>query len=382
MENFSLKNFLFLLLAFKNLSCEVLSATKSEENKDSLSPLADQYLKIPLDRLPPNKEERQEILESYFPEHLPTATEEGENWTICLERPSSPYESYLYDETLREGLNWWKEGTRVRDIPFEYQLFEKGILAIEDQWIPLSWANYFKNLGSLPKEVILLHIDDHQDLMSPRLGLSTQGSFIDLITELPLSFMDPESVRSAILSGSIGKGSILTPLLFSVDKVHLRHLSLRETSDKDFILQKKLIKNDLLGGDIPRIAVELVETSSKEIDQKSTYKVTNDPQRWIQDLPLDPKIPILLHIDVDFFNNRFDGCSDWKMGQGRSHDLPLDDQKEYLQQIVKSLKSAQMIPLISDISIGISAGFYPGEYWGLMVPLLLETFPNIGKMLS
>src|SRR5690606_7602752 len=127
-------------------------------------PIPDRYLRVPKHYLPSEESERRDVLETYFSDHLPSAIEEEDTWLICLERPHEQYGSYLHDEQLQVGLNWWGENTKIHDIPFQKRLFDKGILAIEDQWMPYSWSRYFQRNKGFPDELVLLHLDDHQDM--------------------------------------------------------------------------------------------------------------------------------------------------------------------------------------------------------------------------
>jgi len=79
-------------------------------------------------------------------------------------------------------------------------------------------------------------------------------------------------------------------------------------------------------------------------------------------------VPILFHFDLDYFNNRFDGDSSWQTNpNARSHDIGLDRQLQQLRGIIDGIRKRDLYKRIVDISIGISPGFYPAEYWQPMV---------------
>ena len=122
---------------------------------------------------------------------------------------------------------------------------EKGLFALEDQWIPLSWSNYFQKSGSIPKELVLLHIDDHQDMMAPRIGKRLDERFVDFITGDHFSLLKPETVEAAIVSGALGKGSILTPLIWQVSKIHVRHWGVISNGMKSYSKQLPLSQHFL-----------------------------------------------------------------------------------------------------------------------------------------
>ena len=339
-------------------------------------PIPDRYLRVPKSALPKNKVKRRSLLESYFSEHLPSVEEEENGWLICLERPQEQYGSYTHDISMPLGLEWWKTGATISDIPFEKRLFANGLLAIEDQWIPYSWSRYFHRQSKIPSEVVLLHLDDHQDMMSPRIGKRLDGKLFDYITGNSLSLDDPTSIEAAILSGAIGKGSILTPLIWSVDKVHVRHLCFRPHSYDFYHIEKTLISDPLLSKAKNRISINLQPAHQEEGISSSNYVVTPDIGEWLKDIPKD--VPILLHIDMDYFNDRFDGNSSWKKENKRVHEVSLKNQLKQIKLVFSSLRKKNIIHQIVDTSIGISPGFYPAEFWSETVPAVLKGCDKVG----
>ena len=338
-------------------------------------PIPDRRLSIPKSSLPQNISERKGVIEKYFTEHLPTSFDKGEYWEILLERPSSPYGNYEYDSDLRKGLTWWEEGTRVRDIPIAHRFLTKGLLAIEDQWMPLSWSHCFSKLGYIPSELVLLHIDDHQDMMSPRLGQRLDGELVDYITGNEVSFLSTSTIKEAILSGAIGKGSIITPLAWVTEKIHIRHLSYRKNNNKFFHIKKINIEDEILSSLNNRIALHLENINADHLDLESNYVATNDVTEWVQNLPNN--VPILVHIDMDYFNDRYDGNSHWQEENKRCHNPAFLEQQEKLNSIFDILSQKGISSKIIDFSIGISSGFFPSEFWEPMIETLLHHYKKL-----
>lgn len=356
-------------------------ASSQTETKHSLIPslpIEDLFVRLAKNALPLEEKERVETLEEYFTEHLPTATDQKDHWEIRLERPSSPYGCYMYDPKIRQGLEWWNPGTRVRNIPSEKRFLQKGLFALEDQWTPLSWSRYFQKLGSIPQEIALLHIDDHQDMMAPRIGKRLDNKyFVDFITGDQFSLLKPKSVEAAIVSGAVGKGSILTPLIWQVDKIHIRHLTLRPSSYTTYALKRALQEDTILGNPLQRISVQCENTERDTLLTSSNYIATADIDTWLSFIPAH--IPVFLHIDMDFFNNRFDGNSSWQEAKGqRIHDLSLLEQKELLNQIFMGIKKRELHTKIVDVSICLSPSFYPAEFWGPMTDMLFKECRELG----
>lgn len=339
-------------------------------------PIEDIYLRVAKDSLPVNDKERTETLEEYFTEHLPTATDKDDHWEVLLERPSSPYGSYMHDPDIRKGLEWWRPGTRVRGIPSEKRLLEKGLFALEDQWIPLSWSNYFQKSGSIPKELVLLHIDDHQDMMAPRIGKRLDERFVDFITGDHFSLLKPETVEAAIVSGALGKGSILTPLIWQVSKIHVRHLTLRPAPYTTYTLKKALQQDIILGHPLQRISVQCENTERDSLLSSSNYLATSNVDTWLSHIP--DNVDIFLHIDMDFFNNRFDGNSSWQETGRRVHDINLIEQQRLLKEIFVGLNKRALQTRIKDVSICLSPSFFPAEFWEPMSEMLFQECRELG----
>jgi len=339
-------------------------------------PIKDRLLAIDKALLPEDSERRRGVLEDYFPEHLASAEDQVDHWQVRLERPSSPYVGYSLDPQIREGLTWWKPGTRIRDIPIEKRPLQKGLLALEDQWSPLSWSLYFRKNGFVPEELVLLHIDDHLDMMSPRIGLRSDGNFVDFIAGDLFSLLKPETVESAILSGAIGKGSIITPLVWEVRKIHVRHLTFRPEPDI-FSLKKVALEDLLLGISFPRISIQHEKVERDSLLSDSNYIPTSDIDIWLSDIPAD--VPIFLHVDMDFFNNRFDGSSAWQE-DGRGHDISIDEQLGLVKDIFRGIERRHLESRIVDLSLCFSPSFFPAEFWEPVSKLIQSECQRLGIM--
>lgn len=343
-------------------------------------PISDIFFTLPRHHLPDEDAQRRDIIEDYFTEHLPNAYKLEDRWLIQLERPSDFYGCYSLDPTLKTGLSWWGPCARVCDIPVEHRVNDKGLLAIEDQWVPYSWSLYFQQLKSIPKELILLHIDDHQDMMSPRVGYRCDGRFVDYITRDSFSLLEPEKVKGAILSGAIGKGSILTPLIWSVDKIHVRHLSYRPYPYKAYHINTLETSDNVISKLNNRISVHNHPVGLPQLQDRSNYFVTNDIEEWIENLP--ESVPVLLHFDMDYFNNRFDGNSNWRTEMTRTHDPSFEAQQERIKQVISNIVKKGILSRVQNITVGFSASFFPGEFWEPAIHTLFKELDKYGVNLN
>ncbi|HET9895052.1 MAG TPA: GNAT family N-acetyltransferase [Streptosporangiaceae bacterium] len=223
------------------------------------------------------------------------------------------------------------------------------------------------------KPVVVLHADDHQDLMPPRL-VARGGALVDLITGRPFDLYRPATVDSAVRSGGISMGSFIVPVLTASRPVHIRHLRMPSGRAQGNQRYRLLLTHDpdtLLAPNEPRPAAELSHLDTPlRADQTlvGSYMLTESPGNWIKDLPHDAVL--LLHVDCDYFNNRYDGDSDW-----RNHPVLHDPPKEIVRRVVGQLCDAirEVGSPFDHAAIALSPGFFPAEYWQSTVESLLET---------
>src|SRR5205823_4103124 len=162
---------------------------------------------------------------------------------IDLNWPSSA--DYYVDPCIEQGLAWWQAGTDITKIHRQVCHTRRGQLSLIDSWTLFSWSHWLaerRKGGKATEEVVVLHVDDHTDLMTPRLTFQGNG-LRNAISGEAFNLYEPESVRSAILTGAVGVGSFMSPFIYTVPRVHLRHLS-QTATDKDaqdfFLVTKRV----------------------------------------------------------------------------------------------------------------------------------------------
>ena len=74
------------------------------------------------------------------------------------------------------------------------------------------------------------------------------------------------------------------------------------------------------------------------------------------------ELPCLLHIDMDYFNNRYNASTSWKENQDR-HDPAFSQQKFAMDNMIASIENLCKNVEIRYVLIGISPSFYPSEFW-------------------
>lgn len=299
-------------------------------------------------------------LQAYFDERIASSERDQHgDWRITVGVP--PTADFYIDPRLEEGLTWWSASMTIADVPYSYRR-DKGIfVALSDAWTLFSWSEWLADVGQYPDRVTIIHLDDHDDLMSPRLALDGDG-FVDLITGAPVTLTHPASVGNAIRSGAVGMGSFLAPFVHNVPFVDIRHLcdtGYSRHRAQPHSLVRYAQPDTLLRPAAARPAVRLLPASTKpDANQLAgCYRAGDDLEILLSDIPDDP---ILLHVDLDFFNNRFNGNSDWTGNRDR-HDPTGVAVQERVEQVIASL--APIRDKVVDVSIGISPAFFPAELW-------------------
>jgi hypothetical protein len=325
-------------------------------------------LSIPAQRLPADPAHRDRLLTHYFADRVPHSTRDANgDWSITID--TAPAAEFYIDPHLDQGLRWW--GCSVADIPFAYRRTGKAMLSLSDAWALLSVSQWLSRQQESPTHITLIHIDDHDDLMCPRLALH-DGQFTDLITGQSMRVHEPPSVADAIRSGAVGMGSFLAPLLHTLPSTDIRHLcdtTYARTRAGRYWLMRDTDEDEILAPGTRRPSVRIVpivDPSHVPDQVAGKYQAGDDETRLFAGI--EPG-PVLLHIDLDFFNNRFNGDSDWTSHDHR-HDPTADQVLQRVERVV-----AALTPLrhrIVDVEVGISPGFFPAELWAPVCDALIS----------
>jgi hypothetical protein len=302
-------------------------------------------------------------LEDYFAyDRLPIWTER--DGYIEVELIAPPKAEFYCDPHLWLGLKWWGEGATVQTIPTLVRSIHGVGLAMNDAWTVASWSEWFASLSleERYRPITVLHADDHQDLMSPRLFKGDAG-LIDAITMQSVRLDEPESVRRAIKSGAIGMGSFFALLVHDTPEVHVRHLYAEPPDLDEQFLEARFAADTLLNPDARRLEIGLPAVSGQ-----STYSRHHDPMTWAA---APEGHHVLLHIDMDYFNNRYDGDSDW-MRRNRIHDPSPTKVRGLIDNMLQALSSSLGMERLDDIFIGVSPGFFPADLWASSLECLLD----------
>lgn len=308
---------------------------------------------VPLSSLSADLHQRYAQLRDYFCDKDAQATCIDERWTLSLSWSDDPYR--YVDHRLDEGLAWWAADIQYQDMAKARKRRGKVLLALNDTWTLQSWSEW---LARTPHhaDIVVLHVDDHKDLDAPRFFNRPDGWF-DPIGCRPVDLHVPHSVTDAIMSGALGMGSFLTPFLHRHPDTEVRQLcqgpKCTRTIDSQIILES--VADTLLDPSALRPAVSLI--ADDQGTGNGRYRFTHDLDLWLEGLS-KTCAPILLHVDMDYFCNRYDGDSDHIDHPGPLNDA-LPQILSSIDALTKALHRHGLAERLVDIVIAFSPGFFP-----------------------
>lgn len=325
----------------------------------------DQIVRLPRESLPLDASQRQKLLSEYFPDKRCEASEDNEGWLVRLRWPTN--EELEKDPEISAGLSDLF-GASTPEIIGAASPFRRGCVALclNDSWTLLDWSRVLENLGTKP--LVVIHVDAHSDLMSPLLESCGECGLRDLLTGRDFSLSSPSSVASAIKSGAVGIGSFVIPFLWQANCEMLVHVCHAEYSP-EVRGWGKLLKETRSSSPFPsalRPAVRRITSEGGDgIPHLVTERISN------HDLDLKGK-DVLIHVDLDYFNNRIDGDSHWHENPAR-HDPSLDSMMSRLEILFDDLLECGLERCVS-ATVACSPEFCPAEHWAGLVDALEKRF--------
>jgi hypothetical protein len=173
-------------------------------------------------------------------------------------------------------------------------------LCLEDSWSGWSIAEHLRR-GPKDEDLVLIHLDDHRDVMSTLLECSDDGGLIGPSTRQPFDPEMPKDWETAIAHGSVGIGSFLTPFYFGGRRTHVRHLNNAGTSSHQCSVIRKPCSYDL----IPEKRFAAVQLAAmNEVPNAGSYVVSSHCDELLEGLP---RGRVIVHVDLDFLINDFNG---------------------------------------------------------------------------
>jgi hypothetical protein len=173
-------------------------------------------------------------------------------------------------------------------------------LCFEDSWSGWFIARCLQTSGQC-EDLILIHLDDHTDMMPTLLRRSGEG-LADVATDRPFRAAFPSDWEASIRTGAVGIGSFITPIYYSGHKVHVRHLNHFANSTYRLFNVTPLSNTYAL---IPRIEFAGIRKRNDGWEHSAgTYLGGADAAGVLRAIP-DGRV--VVHIDLDYFINDFNG---------------------------------------------------------------------------
>jgi len=316
--------------------------------------------------LPSDEEKSMDVIFDYFPDHEIEITDTPTHYHLELNRSD-----FLYCENVENGLKCF--GINKKEVRYFYLMGQRSFFCLLESWIPYGWSKFMAETQYFPDSLTIIHLDDHTDLMSPKIS-ANHGGWKDMLTGETVNFSEPESIKMAIESGAITVGSMMTPLIHHIGKVDVFHLMQNvETVSRYF--EKAKQPDRLIDPKQKIISINFTDKSNNKSVKNNIYLKTSYFSEIIK--RIQPDTDIFLHIDMDYFNNRFNGSTDWA-NYPVKHNLSLDKQKMVMRVFCRNIFEAGLISRIKHVCIGISPSFYPSEYWKEGTACLLRELDSVG----
>jgi hypothetical protein len=306
-----------------------------------------------------------EHLFDLFPDHQPTLVTDTESYWIFRLNWVSDSGAFVDPRVSRAAKSLFNLG--LPDIGGYRKLDRWGesdvVISMVHSWALLAPSKAMMRPGSRPVTWIV-HVDDHSDLMAPLLEpLQQPGSLRDHVFGEDIDLRNLDSIAAAIERGMVSKGNFLAAFLLAYPGCRAVHLG-RDIPEQDgqFAPQEEKLE---VGGRL-LIRHGLMRTPSRKY-QPWTFRQTRSLPI---DLPIGGKEGVWLDIDLDYFWNRYNGDSD------RRFEIATQDERYEVRRRVNrfllDLQGAKWLTNIEAVSIAVSPGFFPAEYWGEVMDLVRD----------
>ncbi|NMQ18890.1 hypothetical protein E4P82_06505 [Candidatus Competibacter phosphatis] len=233
-----------------------------------------------------------------------------------------------------------------------------------------SWTGYFVSrclvTQTLPEPLVFIHLDDHTDMMATLLVLTSDG-LQDPGTCQPFDPAKPADWPPAIRSGAVGIGSFVTALYYLPQPVHVMHLNhVANSRHERYVVVQRVITQPLLPH--ARFA-GIMKRTRESIDQLGTYVGGSDATRLLRSVP---KGRLIVHIDLDYFINDYNG------NPGTKPALSLDELRENASKRMRKFfdELARTNATVERWIIGTSPGFCSVRHWDWLLNALSTYIKN------
>jgi len=303
-----------------------------------------------------------------FPDHWPDLCGEDESsWIFRLRWATDPHGFIDPKAPAAAKALFGIELSELGDFHVEGRLGKANyVFSMLHSWAAIAPARAAMRTGRLPTQIV--HVDDHTDMM-PFLGRVNGERYAiqDALLNSSRSFLRVNDVCEAIATGLFHKGSFLSAYWAACPEASIVHM--RE-GHREQAFRLALAAKDFVVGGKAVVGTELHRQITSDLGELT--QVDRLPRRGGR-----AGEPIWLDIDLDAFCNRFDGDSD-----RRAHAATVSETEQTfcrVDRFLEQLQKAEWLGDIEAVSVAVSPGFFPADYWELTVPRIVT---SIGHMLA
>lgn len=239
-------------------------------------------------------------------------------------------------------------------------------LCLEDSWSGFFVARHLTS-GAMGEPLVLIHLDDHTDMMSTLLRITEN----DEAADVRCCVFDPSSPEhwvKAIGNGAVGIGSFVTALYYREELLHVLHL--RERANDQYALsdvyQSKINHQMIPGISFADITLDSAE---EDVARLGTYSRQADPLTLLNNLPTGR---VIMHVDLDYFINDYNGNIDSKP----EHPVAVARERAVLKMdaLFHALNTHKVA--VERWIVGVSPGFCGVSHWQWLLATLEERAGN------
>jgi hypothetical protein len=212
--------------------------------------------------------------------------------------PAVPY--HAIDPFLADGLTHLRKDLRIEHAQSYHTQTAAFYLCLEDSWSGYFVAEWLRT-SPTAGDIVFIHLDHHTDMM-PSLLERHVHCLVDPTDGRAFDARSSADWQKGIESGSIGIGSFVTTLFYLPNRLHVRHINNYLTSDYTSYSVTRSTRSHL---EIPnRTFAAIRKTRGHPSDVVGTYRGGRDPVKVLAAIPPGR---IVVHIDLDYLINDFDG---------------------------------------------------------------------------
>lgn len=317
---------------------------------------------IPKKFLPSNSDKAMEFIFDYFNGFDIEFAETTDSFHVSLKA-----NQYTYCEDISRGLKFL--GITEEEISTYCPVVRNTALCLSENWLPYALLKLQQHIDSMSDELTIIHVDDHQDLMPPFISIQND-SFFDMISGKKIILGDIASLSEAVQSGAITIGSMLSTIIYPIKRSNVIHVK-QGAEQSLYALSKETFHDTML----PYCGDRIFITKKDYSDNDQFYFSTDNWEEAEKRVPSNTTC--ILHIDMDYFNNRYNASTDWK-NNPRRLDTPFLQQKMLMDDLVDAVSRIHRRSQIIFLLLGISPSFYPVEFWEDGLTYLLTQLKSIG----